>query len=481
MRMIRLSHAAAAALLAAAAACATNPVTGEREITLMSEAQEVSIGQENHPQILREMGVYEDPELQRYVSDIGIKLAKSSERPNLPWHFTVVDQPVVNAFAVPGGFIYITRGILAYLDSEAQLVGVLGHEIGHVTARHSAQQYTRQMGGQLGLVALSIFAPGAAQSFGQIGAQALGLLFLKYGRDDELQSDRLGARYAAANDWDPRGVPAFLATLGRMSEGSEKGIPNWLSTHPDPASRVEEIQPYVQELSAGKSGFATDRDEYLRRVDGIIFGDNPEQGVVRGNAFLHPPLRFRLDYPQGWEIQNMPTQVVAKAPGADVFILMQIVGKEPGGDLQQAALGSMQQAGFRAVDGQRTQVNGLEAFVGVYQGQLEGLGNVASRAAHIVHNGQVYLIAGLVPPQAFEQADPAFVQTIRTFRPLSAAEAESIRPNRVDLYTARQGDTWASIAQRSGGVVSAETLAIMNNSQAGGPTPGARIKIVVGG
>ena len=482
MSMTRLSRFLAVALLALAAACATNPVTGEREISLMSEGQEISIGQENHPQILREMGVYEDPALQRYVSDIGLKLAKSSERPNLPWHFTVVDQPVVNAFAVPGGFIYITRGILAYLDTEAQLVGVLGHEIGHVTARHSAQQYTRQMGGTLGLVALGIFAPGVAQSFGQLGAQALGLLFLKYGREDELQSDQLGAKYAAANNWDPRAVPAFLSTLSRLSEGSEKGIPNWLSTHPEPGARVEEIQPYVQQLVGPQESFVTDRDEYLRRIDGIIFGDNPEQGIVRGNTFVHPPLRFRIDYPQGWQIQNMPTQVAAKAPNADVFILMQIVGKDPGGDIQQAALGSMQQAGFRPVDGQRTQINGMEAFVGVYQGQIEGGGTVASRAAHIVHNGQVYLIAGLVPPQAFDEADPLFLQTIRSFRTISAAEAESIRPNRVDLYTARQGDTWQSIAERSGGAVTAQTLAIMNNSQTGTqPQPGARIKIVVGG
>src|ERR671913_61675 len=159
-----------AALLGLLLACATNPVTGKREISLMSEAQEVSLGQENHPQILAEMGQYNDPELQRYVSDIGVKLAKTSERPNLPWTFTVVDQPVVNAFAVPGGFIYITRGILAYLDNEAQLVGVLGHEIGHITARHSAQQYSRATGGQLGLLALGIFVPGA-QQFGEIGAQ----------------------------------------------------------------------------------------------------------------------------------------------------------------------------------------------------------------------------------------------------------------------------------------------------------------------
>jgi predicted Zn-dependent protease len=473
-------EAAAVALLALLAACATNPVTGKREISLMSEGQEIAIGKENHPQILREMGQYNDPGLQRYVSDIGLKLAKTSERPNLPWTFTVVDQPVVNAFAVPGGFIYITRGILSYLDNEAQLVGVLGHEIGHVTARHSAQQYTRQIGGQLGLLALGIFVP-AAQPFGEVGAQALGLLFLKYGRGDELQSDSLGAKYAATNGWDPRAVPAFLATLGRMREGSEKGIPNWLSTHPDPASRVDEVQGIVQQLMAGRTNFVTDRDEYLGRIDGMIFGDNPEQGIVRGNAFLHPVLRFRLDYPQSWQIQNSPQQVVAKAPNADVFIVLQLVQKPQGRNVEEVALSSMQGAGFRPVRGERTTINGLDAFVGVYQGQMEGLGAVGTRAAHIAHNNQVYLLAGLVPAQGFEQVDSAFVQTIRSFRPLSAAEAENIRPNRVDLYTVRSGDTWQSIAARSGGVVDARTLAVMNNLQTGAePQPGSRIKIVVG-
>ena len=191
------------------------------------------------------------PRQQEPGSDLGQRLAKTSERPTLPWTFTVVDQPVVNAFAVPGGFIYITRGILGYLENEAQLVGVLGHEIGHVTARHSAQQYSRAVLGQAGLLGLGIFVP-AARPFGDIGAQALGLLFLKYGRDDELQSDSLGAKYAATNGWDPRAVPGFLSVLARMREGSEKGIPNWLSTHPEPGSRVQEVQPLAEQLAGGR-------------------------------------------------------------------------------------------------------------------------------------------------------------------------------------------------------------------------------------
>ena len=468
---------------ALAAACATNPVTGQREFTLMSEAQEISMGRESDAQIKAEMGVYNDPELQQYVSRIGLQLAKLSERPDLPWQFTVVDQAAINAFALPGGFIYITRGILPFLDNEAELAGVLGHEIGHVTARHSVRQYSRSIGGALLLGGLGVFVP-AARPFGQISEQALGLLFLKYGRADEVQADELGARYESSGGWDPAGVPGMLSTLGRLDEaaGDRKGVPNWLSTHPDPLERVALIQPTVQKLKAGRTNFVTDRDSLLRRVDGLIFGDNPDQGITRGTTFLHPPLRFRIDFPAKWDVANSPQQVVAKAPDADVFMLLQVVAMPQGRTVQDVAASSMQGAGFRQVDGARTTINGLDAYVGTYQGQIEGLGNVASRAAHILHNGAFYLVAGLVSPDRFQQVDATFLGGIRSFRPLSAAEAEAIRPLRLDLYTVRAGDTWASIAERSGGAIKPATLAVMNNAAPSSvPQQGARVKIVVGG
>ena len=471
------------ALLALVAACATNPVTGRRELALMSEAQEISIAQESDPQIKAEMGVYNDPELQSYVSEIGLRMAKISERPNLPWRFTVVDVPAVNAFAVPGGGIYITRGIMPFLDSEAELAGVIGHEIGHVTARHSAQQYTRQISGQVGLLALGIFVP-AARPFGQLSGQALGVLFLRYGRDDELQADQLGARYESTLGWDPAGVPAFLSTLGRLDEaaGDRRGVPNWLSTHPEPLSRVTEIQPTVDQLKAAGAGFSTNRDAWLRRIDGIIFGDNPEQGLARDSAFLHPVLRFRIDFPDQWEIANSPREVVAKAPGADVFMILRGVEQPQGRNIEEIALNSMRNAGFRASQGEPTSIDGLDAFMGVYQGRVEGLGAVVMRAAHIMYDGTVYLVAGLVQPDAFQQADGAFVASIRSFRSLSAAEAEDIHPNRVDLYVVRAGDTWESINETAGGVVTPATLAIMNKGTPDSqPQPGTRIKIVASG
>ncbi len=474
-----------AATIALAAACATNPATGQRQISLMSEAQEISIGQEQDLQVKKEMGIYNDPALQQYVSDIGMRLAKLSERPNLPWHFAVVDQPAVNAFALPGGYIYITRGILPFLDDEAELAGVLGHEIGHVTARHAAQQYTRSIGGTIGLAALSIFVP-AARPLGDVASSALGVLFLKYGRGDELQADSLGAKYEAAGGWDPAGIPGMLSTLGRLDEaaGEKKGVPNWLSTHPDPLSRVKEIQPQVQQIKAAAPGgaYKRDRDALLQRVDGLVYGDSPEQGITRGSTFFHPPLKFRIDFPTGWEVQNSPSEVVAKAPNAEVYMLLELVEQPQGRTMQEVATNQMTMAGFRGLQGERTTIDGLEAFVGTYQGQIEGLGSVTMRAAHIAYERNVFMVAGLTAPNTFQQADAAFVSSIRSFKRLTPAEAENIHPNRVDLYVVRNGDTWQSIAERSGGAVKAATLAVMNHAEPNSqPQPGTRIKIVVGG
>jgi predicted Zn-dependent protease len=471
-------------LAAIAISCATNPATGRREFSLMSEQQEIALGQEMDVEVRREMGVYDDANLQEYVSSIGLQLAKQSERPALPWHFAIVDSPAVNAFALPGGYIYLARGILPFLEDEAQLAGVLGHEIGHVTARHSAQQYSRATGAQLGLILGSIFVP-AAQPFGELASTGLGVLFLKYGRDDELQADSLGARYTARSGWDPAGVAGMLSTLDRLEEAStDKGVPNWLSTHPAPADRVQRVQVAVQEASVGATRTHTvDRNDFLRRVDGLVYGDNPDQGVVRGSRFLHSGLRFSLDFPSGWDVSNSASQVVAKRPDANVFIVLQLVERPTGRTIEQVALNAMQQAGFRAREGSRTTLNGLDAFVGTYEGALQDIGRVGVRAVHLVHQRNVFMVAGLAPVQLFNASERELTESVRSFRPLTAAQAEEIRPNRIDLYTVRQGDTWQSIAERQGeNLVKPTTLAIMNGrSITEQPRAGERLKIVVGG
>jgi predicted Zn-dependent protease len=483
---VGLSGVSLAVLIGTITACATNPATGKKEFSLMSEAQEIEIGRQMDAEVRREMGVYSDPDLQRYVESIGMRLARASERPNLPWHFALIDEPAVNAFALPGGYIYLTRGILPFLDNEAELAGVLGHEIGHVTARHAAQQYTQATTAGLGVTLLSIFVPEAAP-FQGITETALGMLFLKYGRDDELEADRLGVNYTASTGWNPAGVGGMLQTLARLDEanGTRRGVPNWLSTHPAPADRVQQVQAYIAQAGRpiGTSGVATGEADFLRRLDGIVFGDSPREGIVRDNTFAHPDLRLSIAFPPGWEIQNTKSQVIARAPEQNEFVLLQLVPRASG-SLEQIARATMANAGFRQLSGDRARVNGLDAYVGTYQGSMQGLGSVVTLAAHIVHDRSVYLIAGLAPPGEFRSVEPRFAESIRSFRELSRQEAASIRPNRVDLYTVRSGDTWASLARGTGESVGirSSTLAIMNNyepSQA--PRAGDRIKIVVEG
>ena len=481
-----MKHLAWLAALALASACAINPVTGRPELVLVSGARERALGAEQETGLLAELGRSDHAATSEWVEAVGQRVAAHSPRQDVPYTFQIVEMDEPNAFALPGGYIYLTRGILPFLDDEAQLAGVLGHEIGHVTARHAAQQYTKATTAGIGVTLLSIFVP-EARPFQNITETALGVLFLKHGRDDELQADRLGVQYTAKTGWNPAGVAGMLTTLARLDDasGSRKGVPNWLSTHPAPADRVQKVHAAIQQAAAmpvGTAGRTVDRAEFLNRIDGIVFGDSPSEGVVRGNAFLHRDLRLALTFPQGWEIQNTKTQVLAKAPERDNFMLLQLV-QNPQGSLEQVARAGMANAGFRQLDGGGAEINGLDAYVGTYQGAVEGLGNVVTVAAHIVHGRNVYVLAGLASANQFKGAERQFASSIRSFRSLSESEAANIRPNRVEVYTVRNGDTWQSIASRAGeGTIRPATLAIMNNSDpARQPRPGDRIKIVVAG
>lgn len=469
-------------VLAAAIACATNPATGQRQLSFMSEEKEIALGQENDAQVRAEMGAYDDRALQEYVTSVGMKLAVNSERPNLPWHFTVADVPAVNAFALPGGYVYITRGILPFLDDESQLAGVLGHEIGHVTARHAASQYSKSTLSQFGLIAAAIAAPGG-QAIAEAGGTGLGLLLLKNSRDDEAQADGLGVRYVSRAGWDPAGVPRMLTTLGRIEETSDnKGVPNWLETHPQPEDRVQRVQVAVREAEATAPRLTTDHDGYLKHITGMVWGDSPEQGIVRGSSFLHKGLRIAFDFPGGWSIQNGQTQVAAKEPGGRSMIVLEPIRRPLGRTIEDTAIISMQNAGFRQIDGGATTINGLQAYLGTYVGVLQSVGRAQLRVLHIRNDRGVYLVAGIAPLDAYPNVSGTFTKSLQSFRTMSAADAERLQPNRIALYTARQGDTWQSIAERqSKGTVKSTTLAIMNghpvNDQ---PPPGERLKIVIG-
>jgi predicted Zn-dependent protease len=350
-----------------------------------------------------------------------------------------------------------------------------------VTARHAAQAYTRQAQANLGLAILGIFVP-STQPFGDLGAAGLSVLFLRHGREAELEADRLGVEYGSSAGFDPSGVPRFLATLARVSALSERGVPNWLSTHPDPGSRVTKAEPVAGKF-VSPDAKTVNRDQYLERIHGLAFGDRIEDGIVRGSEFLHPLLRLGVKFPEGWELTNTPQAVLAQEPGTDHYMVLQEVERQGARSVADAAIAAMRGAGYNVVDGRLERINGLEAHVGLYRGTAKDVGKVLMRAAHVAVGRQFYVIAGFAPEAEFERVDRDLVPSVRTFRQLSQAEASRIRPNKIDFYVVRQGDSWQSIAARQGrNMVNAATLAIMNDHEVNvQPEPGRRVKIVVEG
>jgi predicted Zn-dependent protease len=277
-------------------------------------------------------------------------------------------------------------------------------------------------------------------------------------------------------------VPRFLSTLSKVDAMSERGVPNWLSTHPEPAARVNVAQPVAAKFASTSAG-ERNQDTFLGHIDGIIFGDNPKDGVVRGHEFLHPGMRFALEFPEGWEVQNTPDQVAAREPGLNHYMLLQIADHPRGRSLDRVASDAMSSAGFKRIDGQLTSISGLEAYVGTYRGKLRNVGAAMVRAAHIAHGRQVFFLAGFAPENEFPSIEPAVSKSLATFRELTRQEASGIRPNRLDFYVVREGDSWQSIAARAGrNLVRAAQLAVMNGYDVNvQPKAGDRIKIVVAG
>ena len=342
--------------------CSRNPVTGKRQFLLMSESQELALGKESDPQILSEFGMYPDANLQNYLNERGQAMAKISHRPNLAFQFKVVDSDVVNAFAVPGGYVYFTRGIMAHFNSEAQLMGVLGHEIGHVTARHSAQQYTSQTFTQLGLVIGMIAFP-KFQQFGDLASTGLQLMFLKFSRDHESQSDKLGVEYSSKLGYDAHEMASFFNTLGKLSAGEDgsQRIPTFMSSHPDPGDRFAKVNAMATAFQQQNQGnYRAEREKYLRLVDGIVYGEDPRQGYVDNNQFYHPELKFQFPIPQGWKHVNTPSQVQMASADQKSMMIMALSGEKT---LDAAAQGVVKQYSLRVLDQRNTTINGLPAIV----------------------------------------------------------------------------------------------------------------------
>ncbi len=462
-----------------ATGCARNPVTGKNEISLVSEGQEIEMGRQAAQQIAATMPSVDDAGLQTYVAGIGKRMAAESERPELPWEFHVVDDASVNAFALPGGFIYVTRGLLTHVNNEAQLASVLGHEIGHVTARHSVQQISKAQLAQLGLGIGSILSSDIAQ-FAGIASQGLGLLFLKYGRDAENQADDLGFKYALNENYDVREMDDVFMTLGRVGEQAGAGrLPEWLSTHPNPENRVEKTQARVDSLSRPLQNAVIDRQEYLQQIQGLTYGEDPRQGFFEENTFYHPGLRFQMSFPEGWQAQNTPSAVIAVNEQQNAIVQLSLAGK---GSPRDAAQQFLSQEGVQAGQASTQSINGNPAATSYFQAQTQQ-GAVEGLVSFISYGGQTFGILSYTGQGGLRQYDGTFRDVADSFSPLRDQEALSVQPAKLELVTLSRQMTLEQFNQQYPSTVSIEELAIIN--QVEGPSAvmpsGQLVKRVVGG
>ncbi len=458
------------------AACATNPVTGRRELSLISEAQEIAMGRDAARGDLARIGAYAHPEAQALVRRIGTAMAAKAERPHLPWEFHLLDDAAVNAFAYPGGFIFVTRGLMTHLNSEAELAEVIGHEIGHVTAKHSVAQISQAQLAQVTLGLGSVFSQRIAQLGDVLGAGA-SLLFLKFGRDDELQADELGFRYSLAQRYDVREASKVFRTLGRLSDGAGR-VPEWQSTHPDPGNRAQRADARAAQVPPAQLADAVvNRDGYLRLLDGFVFGENPRAGYFQGTRFLHPELRFQLDFPAGWRTANQPDAVVAVSPDQAAQLVLRLAEGTPQAVMRQFA----GQQGVRVLASSPTRLNGLDAVVTDFEAQTQEGVVLRGRAATVAHAGQTYLLLGVLAPRGAGRAGEV-TGAIGSFRPLTDPAALAVQPARIEVVTLPEAMTGAAFVQRWPSTIPAEQVYIINGIEAATTLPrGTLLKRVTGG
>ncbi len=451
------SRALLAALMLALAAlwlggCATNPATGGTMLSFMSPEEEKRIGAQEHPKLVAAFGgEMTDKAVVDYVGSIGRLLARTSELPDLNFTFTVLDTDMVNAFALPGGYVYVTRGLMALANTEAELAGVIAHEIGHVTARHSAQRYSKSVLAGVGATVVGILT--GSREVAELAGQAGQLAVLSYSREDEFEADMLGVRYLRRAGFDAGGMAGFLATLRAYSqlEAQRAGLPpekvdegSLLATHPRTIDRVQR--------AAAEAGVApaadpiVGRDVYLGKIDGMIFGDSPSEGYARGRDFLHPELRFSFRVPEGFDLRNSSERVLARGPDGAAIIFDG--AKNPGNRTMMDFLVNVWGRGATISDRETITVNGLPAATGRTQVRTnEGVRDLRLVA---IRDGaeQVWRFAFLTPPADTAKLAAALRETTHSFRKVSAAEAAKWQPWRIRLHKVRAGDTVESLAAR---------------------------------
>ena len=463
-------------------ACATNPVTGSPNFVTITEQQEISMGRQYDVEVRKQYHVYESPDLQKYVNEVGQKLARNSHRPNLAYHFTLLDSTQVNAFALPGGYIYITRGLVEYLNSEAELGAVLGHEIGHVTSRHSVQQISAATAANIVAQVSSVFLPVMRTPAGSNLTNLLGNALLSgYGREHELEADHLGAVYLGRSGYDPQAMVKVLTVLKNQElfdaeiakqQGREPNAYHGLfATHPDNDTRLKKVINEAQDIS--RPDGAENREAFLQHINGMTFGDSPDQGIIRKGKFYHSGLGLVMQFPDGWLIRNYADHVQAQSPTNDAGIELRLGNKAEGSP--EDYLRSKQWFNF----GEKIEpltINGFPAATT----ETTTLGKPAKITVIYLNNKAILVVGSATSREAFYRYHENINAATLSFRAITQAERGSTRPLTIKIITAKPGMTYAELARTSPLGKNAESYLRLINAQypSGEPLQGQELKIV---
>lgn len=419
--------------------CAVNPVTGKKQVVLMSEAQEIAMGKESDPEVVAYFGLYEDPSLQQFITEKGLEMAAVSHRPNLAYEFKIVDSPVINAFALPGGYVYFTRGIMAHFNNEAEFAGVLGHEIGHITARHSVIQQRNMILGQIGIIAGVILVPELGQFIEPL-SQGMQLALLSFGRDAERQSDKLGVEYSSKIGYDATEMAGFFETLKRQQAGSGSAeIPDFLSTHPSPEEREVSVGKLADQWKEKLhlENPAINRESYLRRIEGMVYGEDPKQGFVENDVFYHPVLKFSFPLPKAWSFQNTPQQVQMATKEGDAILVLTLNQQKT---LDEAGKLFVEQYKLELQEQSNAAINNLPTLTLIADQKQEN-STLRVVVSFIQFENYIYQMMGVTELSRFQNHQNTFLTSIRGFRELKEADKLNRTADLIRIKTVPQDMT----------------------------------------
>ncbi len=426
--------------------CAVNPVTGQKELSLIPASQEKTLGEETDGEIRSQYGIVADKDLVAYIKGVGESIVPHTHRPELGYHFAVLDSPVINAFAVPGGYVYVTRGILALMSSEAELATVIGHELGHISARHSLRRLSQMILVQTGLALVSAVDKRLAEIAGLVGV-GMQLLFLKYSRDDEYQADSLGVEYARKAGWSPQFMIDFFSALEKIGDLSGgRSLPGFLSTHPLTKDRIEKVKTMLTEEDRR---LKVNRDDYLLKLQNLVYGDDPRQGFVEKGKFYHPQMKFVFSFPEDWAVQNTASQVRMASPDGRAALVLMV--EKSAEDLRTYATQKAATIKGATLMGEdRIETGSLPSHHTFYLLEREEGETLYLRLGLIRLGEFIFSFFGLAPWRNYPPYDEKFKVSIRSLDQLKDPAYLNRQPLRLNLVRASGKERLSQIFERTG-------------------------------